>query len=223
MAVSKKVSISVKDLPSMTSDGKYLIRYRIVSEDKNRISAWSPIYKVPAPYLTNPVTAAVSNGSKITYTTQEPHEFAVGDIVSIYHPTESVFELDSATVTKVTTNTFDIASTATITYVSGGRVNLGSKIQNSVSLAGKTATLTWKIPTSIYSKDFDIFMSVSTGSPTQTWGAYTYSGTVSNTTTYSTIIPEANNGVKFLVQSATDPSTIIDRAKVFYSKSAVVV
>jgi hypothetical protein len=40
----KKVVIEKKDLPPLTPDGEYLIRYRIVSEDKNRNSHWSPIY-----------------------------------------------------------------------------------------------------------------------------------------------------------------------------------
>jgi hypothetical protein len=41
---TKKVIIEKKDLPPLTPDGEYLIRYRIVSEDKNRTSHWSPIY-----------------------------------------------------------------------------------------------------------------------------------------------------------------------------------
>ena len=40
----KKVTIEKKDLPPLSPDGEYLIRYRIISEDKNRTSHWSPIY-----------------------------------------------------------------------------------------------------------------------------------------------------------------------------------
>lgn len=44
----KKVTIEKKDLPPLTPNGEYLIRYRIISEDKNRTSHWSPIYTVDA-------------------------------------------------------------------------------------------------------------------------------------------------------------------------------
>jgi hypothetical protein len=43
----KKVIIPIAELPgsSPIADG-YLVRFRIVSEDKNRVSHWSPIYVV---------------------------------------------------------------------------------------------------------------------------------------------------------------------------------
>jgi hypothetical protein len=41
----KKVIIPKDSLPSINADeGKYVVRYRIVSEDRNRISHWSPQY-----------------------------------------------------------------------------------------------------------------------------------------------------------------------------------
>jgi hypothetical protein len=43
---AKKVTIEKKDLPPLSPDGEYLIRYRIISEDKNRKSHWSPIYTI---------------------------------------------------------------------------------------------------------------------------------------------------------------------------------
>jgi hypothetical protein len=45
---AKKVEIQNKDLPPLSSNGEYVLRYRIVSEDKNRNSAWSPVYRVDA-------------------------------------------------------------------------------------------------------------------------------------------------------------------------------
>jgi hypothetical protein len=44
----KKVTIEKKQLPPLSADGKYLLRYRIISEDKNRTSHWSPIYSLDA-------------------------------------------------------------------------------------------------------------------------------------------------------------------------------
>lgn len=46
----KKVTILKSDLPGFNSlYGDYVVRYRIVSEDKNRTSHWSPQYKLVAP------------------------------------------------------------------------------------------------------------------------------------------------------------------------------
>lgn len=44
----KKVIIRYGDLPPVSSDNSYKIRYRIISEDKNRLSHWSPIVEVEA-------------------------------------------------------------------------------------------------------------------------------------------------------------------------------
>ena len=46
----KKVTILKSDLPSFNSIyNQYVVRYRIISEDKNKISHWSPQYKLTAP------------------------------------------------------------------------------------------------------------------------------------------------------------------------------
>ena len=46
----KKVTILKSDLPGFNSlYGDYVVRYRIISEDKNRTSHWSPQYKLTAP------------------------------------------------------------------------------------------------------------------------------------------------------------------------------
>jgi hypothetical protein len=48
----KKVIIQKKNLPSISGvDNKYIVRYRIISEDKNRTSHWSSQYKLGAPLI----------------------------------------------------------------------------------------------------------------------------------------------------------------------------
>ena len=42
----KKAVVLSGDLPEPINGGQYLVRYRIVSEDRNRRSHWSPIYYV---------------------------------------------------------------------------------------------------------------------------------------------------------------------------------
>jgi hypothetical protein len=47
----KKVTIPNADLPIANNQvGGYAVRYRIVSDDKNRISHWSPTYYIDAQY-----------------------------------------------------------------------------------------------------------------------------------------------------------------------------
>jgi len=63
----KKVTIEKKDLPPLSPNGEYLIRYRIISEDKNRRSHWSPIYKIDASSSIDQVSGSLQiNGSGVT-------------------------------------------------------------------------------------------------------------------------------------------------------------
>jgi hypothetical protein len=48
----KKVIIPKASLPPAGKNREYLVRYRIASQDKNRYSHWSPIYKVIGKELT---------------------------------------------------------------------------------------------------------------------------------------------------------------------------
>lgn len=48
--IVKKVIIKKEDLPAFNgATQNYLVRYRIVSEDKNRTSHWSPYYSLAKP------------------------------------------------------------------------------------------------------------------------------------------------------------------------------
>lgn len=52
----KKVIIKKEDLPAFNGISQnYLVRYRIVSEDKNRTSHWSPYYS-----LSNPASSQIN-------------------------------------------------------------------------------------------------------------------------------------------------------------------
>ena len=48
---NKIVTISKNNLPINSDTGEYIFRYRIVSDDKNRFSAWSPQYRLVAPTI----------------------------------------------------------------------------------------------------------------------------------------------------------------------------
>jgi hypothetical protein len=64
----KKYIIKQKDLPPVNSQTTgYFVRYRIVSEDKNRLSHWSPIFPINPVPLTS-VEGALSITSSIITT-----------------------------------------------------------------------------------------------------------------------------------------------------------
>lgn len=42
----QKAIVPKEVLPPISSDGKYILRYRVASEDKNRVSDWSRIYSI---------------------------------------------------------------------------------------------------------------------------------------------------------------------------------
>jgi hypothetical protein len=55
----KKVTIEKNQLPPLSPEGKYLLRYRIISEDKNRTSHWSPIYSIDAAAFIESVSSSI--------------------------------------------------------------------------------------------------------------------------------------------------------------------
>jgi hypothetical protein len=46
----KKVIVQNADLPPVDINGEYFLRYRLISEDRNRVSHWSPIYNINPSY-----------------------------------------------------------------------------------------------------------------------------------------------------------------------------
>lgn len=57
----KKVTIPKASLPDVTRDNQYLVRYRIVSEDRNRVSGWSPVFILDAKPVTRLEPSAVAH------------------------------------------------------------------------------------------------------------------------------------------------------------------
>jgi hypothetical protein len=51
--IVKKITIPRSEIESLSSDGFYFLRYRIISEDKTRLSHWSQIYGVDGGNLQN--------------------------------------------------------------------------------------------------------------------------------------------------------------------------
>lgn len=76
------LAVNVPDDP-LANTSQYFVRYRVVSEDKTRTSAWSPIYKVRArsvPDIVNGATvnySVFSNGDRITLNWTPPNNLKI--------------------------------------------------------------------------------------------------------------------------------------------------
>jgi hypothetical protein len=65
----KKISIEKPNLPPLSPNGEYILRYRIISDDRNRTSAWSPIYVLDAtPFISLVDGNVLVTGQNITIT-----------------------------------------------------------------------------------------------------------------------------------------------------------
>lgn len=63
----KQLRIPITDMPPLNSITEgYSVRYRIVSEDKNRFSHWSPVYLIKPEYIFVPGQIGHSGNSTIT-------------------------------------------------------------------------------------------------------------------------------------------------------------
>jgi hypothetical protein len=76
--VIKKIKINQDNLPTINSiTGKYDVRYRIVSEDKNRTSHWSPIINIDPQYIY--VSGNISiDSSNLTTVAWDPVTIKIG-------------------------------------------------------------------------------------------------------------------------------------------------
>jgi hypothetical protein len=86
MSIVKKVVISRDELPSVDLETKsYNVRYRLVSEDKNRVSHWSNVFNLASPVVV-PITefSIVINGADdlvtVTWNLDQVTETAYFDV-----------------------------------------------------------------------------------------------------------------------------------------------
>jgi hypothetical protein len=69
--VRRKFSIKLEDLPFTSSSAQHIVRFRVVSEDRNRVSDWSPIFvfdspgQTPSSSVQYALTSSSVNGSTI--------------------------------------------------------------------------------------------------------------------------------------------------------------
>lgn len=69
--MSKKVSVDLSDLTPTYINGEYsyTLRYRVIADNKNRVSEWSPFYDIPAPQGLANIGSVSTFDSNVTSTT----------------------------------------------------------------------------------------------------------------------------------------------------------
>lgn len=76
----KKAKIFKDSLPAINSlTGEYSVRYRIISEDKNRVSAWSQIFQVDPDYTYVPGKINIASLSGATTISWDAVSIKIGD------------------------------------------------------------------------------------------------------------------------------------------------
>jgi hypothetical protein len=117
--IIKKVIIKKEDLPAFNgATGEYSVRYRIVSEDKNRYSHWSPYYSVAVPMFPAVQCSVVVTNKVVNMVWQQPTGLAVKQY-DIYFktgtgPTAVWQYMATTTTTQFSTLIADTVSTLTV-------------------------------------------------------------------------------------------------------------
>lgn len=118
----KKVVISKDDLPAVGPNNNHIVRYRIVSEDKNRTSHWSPVYNLigHAPVA---VPGAIEIGAKsITIVWEDSQEFDDREAYDIF--------------TKIDNGEWEFKGTSYVHGFTMIKPNAGSQISVAIQIEG---------------------------------------------------------------------------------------
>lgn len=95
----KKAKVPYADIPPISSETQgYSIRYRVVSEDKNRVSHWSPLYLLKPEYTFVPGSIKFSSGSQVANITWDAVP-VLKDTATIQQISNKVLSSDIATLT----------------------------------------------------------------------------------------------------------------------------
>ena len=76
----KNVIVLKQDLPAVNSDNQYTVRYRIVTDDRNRYSQWSPMFLVAGNSVTQVDADASVSGRIISIVWSDPEPRAGYDV-----------------------------------------------------------------------------------------------------------------------------------------------
>ncbi len=107
----KNVVVLKQDLPAVNAENQYSVRYRIVTDDKNRYSEWSPTFLVAGNSITQVTAEASVAGKVISIVWSDPQPRAGYDIFIKFDNGQ-----DYAYHGKSTTTSYSLISTGTTSF-----------------------------------------------------------------------------------------------------------
>jgi hypothetical protein len=113
----KKAKVSINDLPPISSEtGGYSIRYRVISEDKNRVSHWSPVSLVAPEYTYVPGSIKFSSGNQVANITWDAIT-VLKDITTVQEINNKALNTNIATLTTAGAHYMKVGDWVTVSGV----------------------------------------------------------------------------------------------------------
>ena len=106
----KNVIVLKQDLPAVNSENQYSVRYRIITDDKNRYSEWSPTFLVTGNSITQVTAEASITGKVISIVWSDPQPRAGYDIFVKFDSGQYVYH------GKSTNTSYSLISTGTTSF-----------------------------------------------------------------------------------------------------------
>ena len=223
----KNIIVPAASLPGISDDGRYQIRYRIVSEDRNRSSAWSNVADIYAATLQDTLKIAdIATVSDPTGTGQfryltdykdgstserQAHGLIVGDSVSVVGVDNDLFNIYGGSVIEViNANEFVVLSPNPVDpgVISAGGALIGLNL--SLSASNSVILLIWETTPAI-STPIDIYVQYPNSTSFNGWSFYK---TVTSNET-NILLKAGNNQINIHAQASTRNKVLSTYSKLF--------
>lgn len=108
----KKIIIPKSSLPAVTQDNQHIVRFRLISEDRNRISEWSPNFFMDSSGIFEIESEYSVAGRIISLVWDDPNPRAAYDIFAKFDDADFVY----ITTTSSTSHSFRNQATTEFKY-----------------------------------------------------------------------------------------------------------
>jgi hypothetical protein len=146
----KKAKIPVAELPAISSETEgYSLRYRVISEDKNRVSHWSPVYLIRPAYTYVPKTIKFASANQIASITWDAVTI-LKDTATVQQINNKVLNTNIATLTTSGAHYMKVGDWVTVSGVDAtfnGTYELAAVTANTFSYYKNTGNISSTVVT----------------------------------------------------------------------------
>jgi hypothetical protein len=140
----KKAKIPVNELPPISSETEgYSLRYRVISEDKNRVSHWSPLYLVKPQYKYVPGSIKFASANQVANITWDSVTI-LKDTATVQQINNKVLNTNIATLTTSGAHYMKVGDWVTVSEVDStfnGTYELAAVTANTFSYYKNTGNI----------------------------------------------------------------------------------